>query len=53
MSRLCRHARPGPGGYTALTLFVVTYLAAMTLVLAPGVFEPSPTVSADTGESAP
>jgi hypothetical protein len=35
MNRLFRHKDPGRGGYAALTLFVLAYLSALALVLAP------------------
>mgnify|MGYP003383714833 CR=1 FL=1 len=36
MSRLFRHPDAGRTGYASLALFAAIYLAAMTLVLAPG-----------------
>ncbi|MDR7127653.1 hypothetical protein [Pseudotabrizicola sp. 4114] len=40
MTRLFRTATPTAADYAGLALFAVVYLAALTLVIAPGTFIP-------------
>lgn len=48
VQRLFRSGRPGLPDYAGLALFAVVYLAAMALVIAPGLFLDAPgTVSPD------
>lgn len=43
MNRLFRNANPTASDYAGLALFAVIYIAALTLVIAPGTFIPQNT----------
>lgn len=53
MNRVFRSPDPGLRGYAALTLFALTYLSAMALVLAPGSLQTEPAAAISAAATSP